>query len=198
MLPNQYTLELLENEIHEDCSYLLSYCCNADVADELLSKYNRLSSEFSKLDDKGLGLILSTTCLEMKYALHQVIYYGDIVSVSYTNDLVTIVYASGLVSSNMTILAHYYSLENPEVTFVDMEDADTDKGFRVLITHDTLAAFNFCCNCYSHVPENIRNLWNLSIIGEDERLLDVYTNPIEYEDKYAPYTESEYHFTSTL
>lgn len=196
MLPEAYTLKDLLEEIHEDCKYLLIYCCDARIAHDLYRKYNELRSEF-KAFQTCRGIELALHCTEMTIALDRVIRHGDIISVSYDNDLVTILYADGFISSVMTLLAHYYSLENPACTYVDMEDPSTDKGFRVLITNDEYIAFSFCCNCYTQIPENIHNLGYI-IAPYSDFLIDVATSPNLCKNKYGPYTESEYHFVSTL
>lgn len=196
MLPEVYTREDLLNEIHEDCKHLLDYCCNFDIADVLHNKYSELRSKFKEFNTP-LGIRLAIDCTEILIALERVMRHGDIISVSYDNNLVTVLYADGLVSSILTILAHYYSLENPECTFVDMEDPSTDKGFRVLITNDEYIAFTFCCNCYCKISENIRNLSNLILLTEDH-LLNIAEHPTTYSNKYGLYTDSEYYFTSTL
>lgn len=191
-----YDRLFLQHEIHEDCVYLLDYCCNFDIATALHNKYSELRSKFMELNTP-LGIRLAIDCTEILIALERVMRHGDIISVSYDNNLVTVLYADGLVSSIFTILAHYYSLENPGCTFVDMEDPSTDKGFRVLITNDDYIAFAFCCNCYCKVSENTRNLANLICLNE-EHLLSISEHPAQYINRYGSYTNSEYHFTSTL
>lgn len=195
-MSEKFIIEALKNEILEDCKYLLDCCCNLDIAKGLQQKYKDLRADYMKLET-CLGIKLALDCTEMLIALDRVIVHGDIISVSYDNDLVTILYADGFISHVFNLLAHYYSVLNPEVTFVDMEDPINDKGFRVLITHDEYIAFAFCCNCYSHIPENIRNLSNLILLTEDN-LLSIVECPARYINKYGPYTDSEYHFTSAL
>ena len=140
-----YDRLFLQHEIHEDCVYLLDYCCNFDIATALHNKYSELRSKFMELNTP-LGIRLAIDCTEILIALERVMRHGDIISVSYDNNLVTVLYADGLVSSIFTILAHYYSLENPGCTFVDMEDPSTDKGFRVLITNNNYNKMQMLCN----------------------------------------------------
>lgn len=191
-----YTPESLKNEIFRDCKYLLDYCCDEDIAKAFQQKYKDLRADFMKLET-CLGIKLSIDCTEVLIALDRVIRHGDIVSVSYIDNLVTVVYTDGFISSILDLLAHYYSVSNPGCTYVDIEDPSTDKGFRVLITHDEYTAFSFCCNCYDKVPQNLDNLSNIILLTEDH-LLDIAECPSLYINKYGSYTDSEYHFTSTL
>lgn len=195
-MSKNYTPESLKNEILHDCEYLLDYCCDVDIAKALQQKYKDLRADFVKLET-CLGIKLSIDCTEVLIALDRVIRHGDIVSVSYSDDLVTVVYTDGFISSILDLLAHYYSVLNPGCTYVDMEDPSTDKGFRVLITHDDYTAFTFCCNCYDKIPYNLFNLSNVILLNEDH-LLDIAAHPSRYIGKYALYLDSEYHFTSTL
>lgn len=199
MLTTMMSTKDFREELHSDAKHLFDYCCDKIVALELRNKYIDFLAEISVTDDCTSISYFTFFLKNYIHGLDEVILHGDIFSVSYDHDTNrhTVMYDDGYVSSELTYIAHDFDILNPDITFMDMQDSTTDKGYRVLVTRDFYTAFNFCCNCLCQTPENLKNLCNIMCIGDDH-YLDIVTYPSSYHNKYGIYTSSEYHFVATL
>lgn len=195
--PDAYTTDSLSAMIKNDCFLLVRMNFDASLAKDFHHKYSNLRDEF-KSRNTLLGIALSMHCIEMCISLYKIITHGAIISVAYdgNSDEYTIYYADGLVSSEFLLIAHYFSLYNPDSTYVDIEEPASDKGYRFIVTRNIYIAFNFIANCHDVIPSNLSNLYCICNTNQFY-LLSVLKCPNFYRNKYASYTD-EYHFTDIL
>ena len=158
--PDAFTTDSLSSMIKSDCFMLVRMNFDASLAQSLHHKYSNLRDEF-KSRNTLLGIALSMHCTEMCISLYKIILHGAIISLAYDGDSdeYTIYYADGLVSSQFLLIAHYFSLYNPDSTYFDIEEPSSEKGYRFIVTCNIYIAFNFIANCYGVVSSNLRNLY---------------------------------------
>ena len=164
MLTTMMSTKKFRNELRSDAKRLFEYCCDSIIALELRKKYIDFLADISASDDCTSRSYFTFFLNNYIHGLDEVIIHGDIFSVSYDHDTNrhTVVYDDGYVTSELTYIAHDFDILNPEITFMDMQDPTTDKGYRILVTRDFYTAFNFCYKGSSDFQESGRDNCNKS------------------------------------